>query len=129
MPAPSLIALTLATALIMIPSATLDALGATRNWELELIRMAGLFLGLYGWATFGLHSDTTEKYSDPALSRATTVGVLAAVLYLVRGDAFVLLVTFCLVVGISLNRLMKRADLAFERANDRMERLRRQESG
>lgn len=125
MPAPSLITLTLAIALIMVPSATLDALGATRNWEIELIRLSGLFLGLYAWASFGLHSEPGERYFDPVLSRASTIGIIGAVIYFLRGDAFVLLVTFCLVVGISLNRFMKRMDVAFERAHDRIQWIRR----
>lgn len=122
---PSGASLILAVALITTPGGLLSGLGISEPWEVELLRMSGVFLLLYSWATLPFQSLAGDRPADPILSRVSTVAVLTGAGYFVRGDGFLLLVTFSLVVGISLNRFMKRMDLAHERARNRIDPHRR----
>ena len=122
---PSGASLILALVLMTTPGGLLSGVGVSEPWELELLRISGVFLLLYSWATLPFQSLARARPADPILSRVSTLAVLTGVGYFVRGDGFLLLVTFSLVVGISLNRFMKRMDLAHERAQNRFDPRRR----
>ncbi len=118
--APSLIPLVLAVVLVMIPNGMLEAVGAAEDWERELIRLFGVLLALHGLVTLSAHNVPGIGHSDPVIGRVSTVALVIAGLYLVRGNSFYLLISFALMAGISLNRAMKRLELAFERAEVRL---------
>ena len=118
---PSGSSLVLAAALLVTPAGLLEGLGVSEQWELELLRISGLFLVLYSWSTLPFQTIAGFRLADPVVSRFSTVALLTGVGYFVRGDGFLLLVAFSLIVGISLNRFMKRMDLAAQRALNRIE--------
>ena len=124
---PSGVSLVAAVVLLAVPGGLLTGLGVTEQWELELLRISGMFLLLYSWATLPFQTLAGARIADPVVDSVSTVAVLTGVGYFVRGDGFLLLVTFALVVGISLNRFMKRMDLAYERARSRIDPRRRYE--
>jgi hypothetical protein len=119
---PSGASLLLALVLFTVPSGLLAGLGVTEQWELELLRISAVFIVLYAWATLPFQGLAAPHFSDPLVRSFSTVALFTGVGYFVRGDGFLLLVTFSLIVGISLNRFMKRMDLAYERAQSRIER-------
>ena len=113
---PNVVTLLLGVVVVMSPSSLLESLGTSTDWELELARLTGAFLLIHGLITLSASHVPGVGYGDVALNRSLNVALVAAGIYLIRGDGLFLLVTFCLVVGVSLNRAMKRLELAYERA-------------
>ena len=119
--APTLIPLILGLVLLMSPGDLLDALGSTTDWERDLLRFGGAFLALHGAVTLSASHVRGIGYGDPVLSKLSTVAIILGAAYLIRGDSLFLVIAFSLIVGISLNRSMKRLELAYERAQIRVD--------
>lgn len=120
MTTPGYLLLLTAALLLLVPTGLMEATGAEHEWERELIRFSAVFLALNGLLSLSARSLEGRGFNDALITRASAVALIAAAGYASLGKAFYLLVAFSLLVGITLNRSMKRMELAFERAQHRL---------
>lgn len=97
-----------------------DVLGATESWERGTVRLIGLFLSGHALVAFSTWRTTGRTAGDSTIGALAGVVTLSALVYLVTGNGLFLVLAFSLVVGMSLNLSMKRLDLVFERAQERI---------
>ena len=109
--------LVIAALLLLVPP---DLIGAAESWEHGTVRLMGIFLAFHGFATLSSIRISRAAVPDATIMRLYTASGLGAVAYLFTGHGFFLVMAFSLLVGMTLNRTMKRLDLVFERAQERV---------
>lgn len=106
--------------LALTPTGVMAAVTST-DWELDVLRLLMVvsvsLLGIWPWAT---------AQDRPVVRRLyiwVGSGAISALYYLVSGDSVFLFVSFCVLVGASLDIWMRRAHMASDELRKRLQHL------
>ena len=111
----------LAGLLLLLPEEALESVGAEAGWERQTIRFLAIFLAFHGLVTLSARRVPGLGGGDAVINRFAAAVVIMAGLYLLSGNGLFLVLAFSVTIGMTLNRLMKRLDHAFERIQDQLE--------